>query len=304
VFETALSPDGSWVAYVRGEVGKQSLWVRQTDKGNDTPLIPAAAFRYRGLTFSRDGHFIYYAQRPLNEPEFALYQMPVQGGLPKKLLLGIHSAVTFSPDGKQMAFIREQSAQGVSALVVANADGSGARQLAVHHAPEFYSVDGPSWSPDGKMIATALGSSSGGFHYQILLTQLADGSEQPLGSQVWDWAMRVAWLEDGKGLLFVGRDKSSVTNQVWQLAYPSGAAQRVVNDLNEYRGLSLTADARSLVTVQSEVRASIWVVPSGLTKPNRSLLSPRAKAASTVWIGRQMARLFTSRAQPISRPSG
>jgi Tol biopolymer transport system component/DNA-binding winged helix-turn-helix (wHTH) protein len=283
VFETALTPDGKWVAYVRGEVGKQSLWVKHLEAATELELIPPAAARYRGLTFSPDGKFIYYAQRLLNQPEFALYQMPRQGGLPIKLLTGIHSAVTFSPNGGQMAFVREQSAQGESALVIANADGSGIRTLKVHQTPEFYSVDGASWSPDGKMIATALGGATGEFYYRIVLTQLADGSEQPLGTRVWDWVMRVAWLSDGSGVLLVGRDKSSLANQIWQLNYPSGAVQRIVNDLNDYRGLSLAADAKSLVTVQSEARASIWVVP--VEQPDRATQISTNPASQTGYNG-------------------
>jgi Tol biopolymer transport system component len=133
------------------------------------------------------------------------------------------------------------------------------------------------------MIATALGSSTGGFHYRIILTKLADGSEQSLGDKVWDWAMRVAWLGDGSGLLMVGRDKSSVANQVWQVAYPGGAAHRIINDLNDYRGLSLRADGKSLITVQSETRANVWVVPAD--QPERATQITFSPASQTGYNG-------------------
>jgi hypothetical protein len=51
--------------------------------------------------------------------------MPVLGGNPQQLLRDIDTSVSFSPDGKQFAFIRGIPDKGVFNLLVANADGSG-----------------------------------------------------------------------------------------------------------------------------------------------------------------------------------
>jgi TolB protein len=51
----------------------------------------------------------------------------------------------WSPDGRQLAFTRSPVAAGRSGVVVMNADGSGALELAVGRAP--------AWSPDGQRIA-------------------------------------------------------------------------------------------------------------------------------------------------------
>src|SRR4029453_9770800 len=50
-------------------------------------------------------------------------------------------------------------------------------------------------------------------------------------------------------------------NQVWHVAYPSGEARRITNDTNDYRGISLTSDSSSFVTVQTESISNIWVAP-------------------------------------------
>jgi Tol biopolymer transport system component len=260
--ETAISPDGKFVTYVLGEFGKQSLWIKEVATSQVTPLTPPEEKRYRGLAFSPDGHSLYFSQRENSESELVLYQLQLRGGAIKKILTGVDSAVSFSPDGSRLVFVREDKTQGESSLIIANADGSGERRLSSRKLPEFYSVDGPSWSPDGKIIAVAVSTSAKDFHYRIMLIWVDSGKEQPLGEQMWAWAMRVFWLADGSGLVMLARDKTSGRNsQVWQLSYPAGKAHKIINDLNDYRCLSISADSKKLVTIQSEVRSDIWVVP-------------------------------------------
>ena len=70
------------------------------------------------------------------------------------------TAVTFSPDGRQMAFLRSEYPDGdSSALLVANADGTGERVLATRRTPESFAptfFPAASWSPDGALIVAAV----------------------------------------------------------------------------------------------------------------------------------------------------
>lgn len=49
-----------------------------------------------------------------------LYRIPALGGTPTRLLTGVDISVTFSPDGRQLAFVRgDYPAKGESALMIA-----------------------------------------------------------------------------------------------------------------------------------------------------------------------------------------
>ena len=50
-------------------------------------------------------------------------------------------------------------------------------------------------------------------------------------------------------------------NQLWVISYPSGEARRISSDLNDYSGTSLTADSKTLATVQNDWTANIWTAP-------------------------------------------
>ncbi|MDC1144800.1 hypothetical protein OAT22_07050 [Porticoccaceae bacterium] len=78
-----------------------------------------------------------------------LYQLPIAGGIAKPLISGrgFASQPRFSPDGNQLVFVSDRS--GEDNLWLANADGSGLKQLSRRSDGELIS---PSWSRDGQTI--------------------------------------------------------------------------------------------------------------------------------------------------------
>ena len=261
--DAAVSPDGKYVVHVVTEGGRQSLWIRHVATTSNVQIVQPSEARYRGLTFSPDGNFIYYVVRDQASPSGVLYQVPVLGGAPKRLLAGVDRPVTFGPGGKQFAFVRgNPSAQGAKALMIANADGTETRQIAAPGLTgDFWS---PAWSPGGEVIACAAVDTEGGLHVNVVGVRLSDGAVTRISDEKWFDVGRMVWLADGSGLLITATTQGSgFSNQIWHLPYPSGTARRVTNDLNNYSGLGLTADSSTLVAVQAEQRAGIWLVDAG-----------------------------------------
>jgi hypothetical protein len=76
----------------------------------------------------------------------------------------------------------------------------------------------------------------------------------------------VAWLANGSGLIISALDRALGPNsQLWQLSYPGGEELKITNDLNDYRGSSLTADSGALLTLQESLSLSLWIAPKGET---------------------------------------
>jgi WD40 repeat protein len=125
--DAAISPDGKYVVHVMDDGGQQSLWVRQVATQSNVQIVPPASSWFQGLTFTPDGNYIYYVMISNDVPQRALYQVPVLGGAPKKLLVNLlDEPITFSPDGKRFAFARRDAGKE-DALMIANADGSAER---------------------------------------------------------------------------------------------------------------------------------------------------------------------------------
>ncbi len=259
----SISPDGKYVVFRTTESGKDSLWVRQVLTGSLIKIVPDLAGKIGGTTFSSDGEFVYYSL--FDNPIGTLYQVPVLGGAPRRIMSGVTSPVTFSPDGNQFAFVRPSPSE--SDLMVANIDGTAERKIATRKLPAYFSFGGgPAWSPDGKTIVCGAGSYSGNLTATLVAVPVEGGTEKPITSQNWVSVSRVLWLGDGSGLIVAAvPELISAGTQLWYVSYPDGEVRRVTNDLNAYgtSSLGLTADSRTLVTVQADKSAQLWVVEAG-----------------------------------------
>ena len=282
----AITPDGKYVVYAVSGDGQQSLWVRQVATAHSMQIVAPARGMLGGATPSRDGNYIYYNMVDREHPGGVLYQVSVLGGAPQKVLENVNSAVTFSPDGSQFAFVRGTPGVTDTTLMVANTDGTGERALVTRRMPDYFWDAGPAWSPDGKGIAcAAVGggtSQSAPEPFYVVEVSAADGSERAVTRPGWVAMGRLAWLADGSGLVMSAANKSSGYRwQLWQVSYPGGELRRVTNDLSEYHTVGLAADSDTLVTVQSNFISDIWVAPTRGARRGPGVDAARARRVTS-----------------------
>ncbi|MGB7210489.1 MAG: winged helix-turn-helix domain-containing protein [Pyrinomonadaceae bacterium] len=243
-----ISPDGKYFAYVTQDGGKESLWVRQIAAVNSVKIAGPAEVGYGGLTFSSDSNFLYYLQGG------NLYQTGTLGGSTRKVLENVDTRVTFSPDGKRIAFVRTGQGDGKgSSLVLVNADGSGEEQiLAWRKPPEAFTVNGCAWSPDGATIVCPAGDNALFGQQFPLAVRVADGNQTTLTKKSWNLVRPSSWLQDGSGFVMSAWDSLDSGAQLWHVTYPGGVPTRIYSDLNDYQGASLTADGGTLLVIQRQ----------------------------------------------------
>jgi Tol biopolymer transport system component len=257
VQQADISPDGKYVAYVRGTRGKQSLWVRQLATESDVQIATMGEDSCPGLAFSPDGSYVYFVRRDPLKPSGDLYQVPALSGTPRKVLAGISGPPAFSPDGQRVAFVRSNSA-GEDSLLTASLDGSGERVLASYKVPEGIAGYRATWSPDGKALVFYLQD-------QTVLTTIAaeGGPAQPVAGAHWIGILDLTWLPGSRNLLVAGvsgdRTTSGTGSQLYEVSLGGSAPRRITHDLSSYGGARVSADAKTLLTLQHQVLATVQV---------------------------------------------
>ncbi len=261
VLLATISPDGKYVVNAVDEgQGRQSLWMRHVATGSNAQIMAPFEGRYQGLTFSPNGDFLYFVRGDPQHPGVGfLFQIPVLGGTPRKLVDDVDSAVSFSPDDQQMVYLRNSSADASSSVIVARIDGTGERVVSKLPLPGY---SDPAWSPDGKSIAASIfdpGSQSLG---RVVLLDPQSGKEKTVyaGTAV---LQKPTWMPDGKHLLVIFRDASSDYNgQVGEIATAAGKLHRITNDLNAYSNLTLsvTSDGKQLVAIQIVPESGVYTM--------------------------------------------
>jgi serine/threonine protein kinase len=277
----AISPDGKYAVHVKGEEGQLSLWLRQIATESDVQIIPPDDVSYYGLTFSKDGNFVYYVIREKGTDISELYRIPVLGGSSTKIMEEVYSSISFSPDGEQFAFLRWNFSGGESSLITAKMDGTSEKVLAKRPLSNGFSTD-PVWSPDGKSIVC--GSWFPADNAYALVSVSLDGSVRMLHEKKWTSLSTIAWSPEGNGIILTARNKPQPNFQIWYFNPSNGTMRRITNDVNDYRSISLTDDGKTLLTVQSEQSSDIWIVPGANTSRARQITSTKNSGAyGVVW---------------------
>jgi serine/threonine protein kinase len=257
-----ISPDGKYILNVTNDDGGESLWLRNVPTNSNTQVVPSAAVHYLGLRFSPDGNYFYFVRSESGSQELEfLYRAPMLGGSAQKLVSDIDSNITFSPDGRQFAFLRYGNPDPNQFRLMVGSISGGERVLLA--GPINQMLYDPAWSPDGKTIVCEA-IQPGDALTALAAIDVASGRQTLLFASSSGILSSPLWLPDGRGLLALSRDQSSnfMRHQILLVPFPDGKARPVTRDTNDYSDPSLSSDGRSLATVLTEARWSLFITPA------------------------------------------
>jgi Tol biopolymer transport system component/DNA-binding winged helix-turn-helix (wHTH) protein len=245
----AFSPDGKLVAYGLMQQ-PYKIVVKQLATGSEVKLIEATDFLYSDAVFSPDGNFLFYRHR-VGGTSRDLYSVPSLGGTSRHVASNVDGAVSFSPDGSQMAFCRHNEQ-----LVLTDATGQGTHVIYATDSEHRF-ISNPSWSRDLGFISVSFRDASKKNLSSVAVIdpqgKLIKRFSYPL------WVREVEWLPRADGMLLIAAEGPKFARtQIWFQPY-SGEAFRTSNDLTSYYGLKASADGTSFVSSQIRPEAAIYV---------------------------------------------
>ena len=270
-FRVAISPDGKSLVYRQRINGQDSLWLGQIEANSSVMISNEPSIVYYTLAFSPDGQSIYATARDVRQNKTKLIRMPVLGGVATELSANIDSAVTFSPDGAKIAFIRDNRESKQSTIQIADAvDCKNEHTLSTLSAPQSFSSEGLSWSPDGELIAVGANTGDRG-ETEIVTVGVGDGVIEKLSSRAWGALGQLSWLPDQTGLVVAAVEHDiSRRGEVWFVPYPRQEAHKITTGLDIYQVNSLSVSTNGTVTVlRGHLTSEIRIAPGGDVSKSR-----------------------------------
>jgi DNA-binding winged helix-turn-helix (wHTH) protein/Tol biopolymer transport system component len=266
----AISSDGSYIVYHETQGDTSRLWLQQVGQPSRVEIGSSDHSLFSGKSFSPDNRFIYYIAVDKDSGATTLYRTPTVGGPPSKVIDDVTTSVSFSPDGKEFAFLRIRKQPDKSELIIAAADGANERVVLQREADRQI-VGGPAWSPDGRLLAFAEADLSGSdiaARCTINAIDLIGGGIKPLSREAWDTVYNMAWTFDGTGFLAIAtranEGYSTRRDQVYYISYPDGISRRLTTDGSRHdpASLGVTRD-NAVIAVPFSRSSQIWKTTVG-----------------------------------------
>lgn len=282
IVHAVLSSDGKNVVYTNGILGKQSIWLRQLESGNNIEIIPPSDDLYSGLALSPDGKFLYFNREPkLVDGQNAIYRVSILGGIPTQIIHEAEGWISLSADGERISFVRcHHRLEDNCSLWIADAmDGKNEKKLVSRAHP--FRIGDNKISPDGKSIAFAVGhSENAGNEFHLAEVNIDSGVERELTAQKFFNIKRLAWLPYQKGILLTASVSPSQTFRIWQVSTVTGAASPLTGDSISYSALSLNQEGS--LAVSTEVKLDFHLRLLSMQNPSTGrILVDAVKAAFT-----------------------
>jgi len=271
----AISPDGKWVAYLSNARGSTDVWVKFLAGGQPANLSASSGLDITigtgvsGLDISPDGTRIAVTARPRgSSAAFATWELPAPlPGVPRKLLDDGLLGVRWSPDGRQIAFIRAGASAGDS-LWIAEADGANRRELI--KAQGGMHVHWPAWSSDGFIYFirtfTPLANLESAQIYRI---PVAGGTMEPVVTTL-RRALFPVPMPDGGGLIYAA-NPTAADLSLWWRPPKEGEARQLTTGVGEYSEPRISLDGRTLVCTWSDLRQSLERIAVTPGQPPRAV---------------------------------
>ena len=233
------TPDGEGILFASDRTGTWDVWlvaVKDARPDGPTQRLKRAVGRIQPLGFTRQGAF-YYGLRTGNNDVYLADLDPETGNVknsPARIsrrLVGTNRGPSWSPDGRQLAFVSSQTLPGPAVpgeltLVIRSLQNGRDREVPLQMASVWRN---PRWSPDGRFLVGSGRNEKGRAGVYHIDSETGDittiVSFGPDERSVW-----ADWSPDGKAVFYTVHHNITRARRIMRMNLDSGERRRIHED--------------------------------------------------------------------------
>lgn len=259
-----ISPDGNWVVYIVADVKNiYDLYVQNISSGEPRKITNDTGYNFKQMPcFSPDAsEILFYQQSWLQDSsgkfiaEEDIYKVSTLGGTARKIINN-GDLPMWSPDGKNVAFLRINYETKSQTVWIANTDGSSPKQVAEQtgQSIRFYNL---AWSPNSKSLAYLRNFTTEMKepYTEIFIHELETGKEEQLtfGKKLID---DFCWTTTNEIIFNQSIDKNV---NLWTIPASGGNPSQLTFEPGINRVPRISKDAKRLVYLSESDYSNLWV---------------------------------------------
>jgi Tol biopolymer transport system component len=280
--QPAFSPDGNQIAFAwNGEKSDNfDIYIKLVNTATPPLRLTSNAADDLYPAWSPDGQQIAFVRQ--SGTETSIFLVPALGGPERKLYSGTSAfislyeygnALSWSPDGKYLAFSGQLSPQEPNSIFLLSLESLEKRQLTT---PPVGSIGDstPAFSPDGKVLAFVRGASSRDIEIYVMP---ADGGEPKRLTFDHRSGRSLAWTADGREIVFSSWFNGSLS--LWKVRASGGTPEQLAVGGQGASTLAVSRQGNRLAYSQEFRDTNVWRIDidrsSNMEGPTRLISSTR-----------------------------
>ncbi len=238
-------------------VTSDDIWTVKID-GRDLINLTNGIGINRSPSWSPDGRQIVFSRTEdftNTGTNFDLWLMDADGGNRIHLTGGFDESYqeahpAWSPDGEQIAFIRQRFSEGGvdTQLWLMNADGSNARELDL--GLDYRYIGSPAWSPDGRKLAFP--ALIGGIPPDIWMVDVVRGDLVNLSNDSSRADSAPSWSPDGRRLVFTASSRSANNLDIFIMNADGSGQSKLTDNPGDDMQPCWSPDGQGIIYVSSD----------------------------------------------------
>lgn len=286
----ALSPDGTFLASVRGD----KIFLKDVASNKEILLEIPNVSVFDSLQFSADGNFLYFRNNKSAYSRSKILKTSRFGGDFSVIEDKSAGSFSVSPDNKLLAYYAVDQNLGIS-LFIKNLETNEERQVSEPGLVNtFCPTCSPAWSADGKKlihVTQGFGAQNG----QIFVIDTATGNSEEIKLPNFRRFEQASWFPDGNSFL-LSASEDGRNFHLWKIFYPAGDAQKLTVGLNSYKKPFVSADGKKILSIQSNESSNLFIANAENLSEQKQITegnSNRFGQSSLAWIDEEKF-LFSS----------